>query len=195
MEKKFTTKSGWDRVAMAIDEIRERLLRAAAALEAGEVKYAVIGGNAVAEWVGRIDKAAVRFTRDVDILIRREDLPAAIKAMEPAGFIFHETFKVPMFIDGEKGSAREAVHLLYANEKVRDTDEIATPDVEPFERADGFRVVTLECLVQLKLTSFRRKDQVHLEDMLDVGLIDASWTQRLEPVLAQRLQHLIDNPE
>ena len=38
---------------MAIDEVRQRLLRAAAALEAGQVKYAVLGGNAVAEWVGR----------------------------------------------------------------------------------------------------------------------------------------------
>lgn len=195
MDRKFTSASGWDRVAMAIDEIRERLLRAAAALEAAKVKYAVLGGNAVAEWVGRVDKAAVRFTRNVDVLIRRGDLPAAIKAMRPAGFIFHETFQVPMFIDGENGSAREAVHLVYANEKVRDTDAIATPDVEPFERAEGFRVVTLESLVRLKLTSFRRKDQVHLEDMLDVGLIDASWTGRLEPALAQRLQHLIDNPE
>ena len=56
---------------MAIQEVRERLLRSTAALEAAQVPYAVTGGNAVAEWVGRIDKAAVRFTRDVDLLIRR----------------------------------------------------------------------------------------------------------------------------
>ena len=50
--------------------------------------YAVVGGNAVAEWVGRVDKAAVRFTQDVDILLRREDLPLAVTALEQAGFDF-----------------------------------------------------------------------------------------------------------
>ena len=27
----------------------------------------------------------------------------------------------------------------------------------------------------MKLTSFRRKDQVHIQDMIGVGLIDATW--------------------
>ncbi len=47
----------------------------------------------------------------------------------------------------------------------------------------------------MKLTSFRRKDQVHLLDMLEVGLIDASWTGRLGAELGGRLQQLIDTPE
>lgn len=50
---------------MAIQEVRERSLRSKAALEAAQVLYAVAAGNAVAEWVGRVDKAAVRFTQDV----------------------------------------------------------------------------------------------------------------------------------
>ena len=44
------------------------------------------------------------------------------------------------------------------------------------------------------LNSYRIKDQVHLLDMIHVGLIDATWPQRFEPSLAQRLQTLIDNP-
>lgn len=64
---------------MGIERVRERLHRTAATLGKAEVPYAVIGGNAVAEWVGRVDEGAVRFTRDVDILLRREDLDAAIK--------------------------------------------------------------------------------------------------------------------
>ena len=55
--------SGWERVAMAIEKVRERLQRTAQALDAAQVPYAVIGGNAVAEWVGRVDEGAVRFTR------------------------------------------------------------------------------------------------------------------------------------
>jgi len=47
--------SGWERVAMAIERIRLRLYRTAKTLDAAKVPYAVIGGNAVAEWVGRVD--------------------------------------------------------------------------------------------------------------------------------------------
>jgi len=104
--------SGWSRVALAIEEVRERLLRSTGILEAAGIPYAVLGGNAVAEWVGRVEKAAVRFTRDVDVLLRREDLPRAIVAMEQGGFIYHETFDVTMFIDGLKGLPRDACLAL-----------------------------------------------------------------------------------
>jgi len=36
---------------------------------------------------------------------------------------------------------------------------------------------------------------MHLRDMLDVGLIGATWTARLPADLAARLQLLIDTPE
>jgi hypothetical protein len=45
-----------------------------------------------------------------------------------------------------------------------------------------------------RVNSFRRKDQVHLQDMVDVGLIDASWPSRLPSALAARLQELLDDP-
>jgi hypothetical protein len=47
----------------------------------------------------------------------------------------------------------------------------------------------------MKLTSYRRKDQVHLLDMLEIGLIDATWPARFPPELAARLQQLIDTPD
>ncbi len=85
------TVSGWERVAMAIERVRERLRRSTESLAAAGVPYAVIGGNAGAEWVGRIDDGAVRFTKDVDILLRRTDLPRAIEAMQAGGFFHHQT--------------------------------------------------------------------------------------------------------
>ena len=42
----------------AVEAVRERALRATAALAAAGVPYAVIGGNAVAAWVARVDRAA-----------------------------------------------------------------------------------------------------------------------------------------
>jgi hypothetical protein len=36
---------------------------------------------------------------------------------------------------------------------------------------------------------------MHLRDMIDVELLDATWCDRLPPELAERLQELLDNPE
>jgi hypothetical protein len=47
----------------------------------------------------------------------------------------------------------------------------------------------------MKLTSFRDKDRTHLRDLIDVGLVDASWPARLPDELASRLQALLDTPE
>src|ERR1700722_10145385 len=57
---------GWERALMAAEKVKERLRRATRALDTAAVPYAVAGGNAVAEWVSRIDEDAIRNTRDVD---------------------------------------------------------------------------------------------------------------------------------
>jgi hypothetical protein len=36
---------------------------------------------------------------------------------------------------------------------------------------------------------------MHLLDMIDVGLVDASWLDRMSSELAARLKELLDNPE
>ena len=180
---------------MAIEEVQQRLIRVTAVLNAANIPYAVVGGNAVAEWVGRVDKGAIRFTKDVDILLRRTDLPRTIEVMAKAGFTFSEALGVPFFLDGPNASPRDAVHVIYSDEKVKNHDSVPAPDVSESERAEKFSVVSLEGLVRMKLEAFRRKDQVHLIDMLDVGLIDATWLDRLPPQFALRLKELIDNPE
>ena len=187
--------SGWERVAREVEKVRQRLKRSTAALEAAGIPYAVIGGNAVAEWVGRVDPAAVRNTQDVDILIRRSDFDAVKVALESAGFIFRHVASIDMFLDGAGGKARDAVHILYANEKVRAEYVAPTPDVSEAEPGVDFQTLTLDALLRMKLTSFRRKDQVHVLDMLDVGLVDDTWPDRLQPELAARLRQLIDDPD
>jgi hypothetical protein len=188
------TLSGWERAALAAEKVTERLRRATAALEQAGVAYAVAGGNAVAEWVGRVDEDAVRNTRDVDILVRRADLPAVKAALEPAGFVYCQSFGVDMFLDGPDGRPTSAVHLLFAGEPVRVNDPAIAPDVADSELSKEYRVVSLLALVTMKLTAFRLKDRVHLLDMIGVGLIDQSWTAKLPANLAARLQQLLDNP-
>ena len=178
-----------------MEKVRQRLLRATNALREAGVLYAVVGGNAVAVWVARVEEEAVRNTRDVDVLIRRSDFPEAITALEGAGFIYRHVGGIDLFLDGPDAKARDAVHLVFAGEKVRPDEILPNPDVTDSEEADHFQVLALSALVQIKLTAFRDKDRTHLRDLLDVGLIDASWRARYPPELAARLQALIDTPD
>jgi hypothetical protein len=185
----------WDRLIGMMEKVRVRLMRATAALEAAGVPYAVIGGNAVAAWVSRVDEDATRNTRDVDILIRRIDLPSAAAALEQNGFVRAEVLGVPMFLDGPDGKPSGAVHVLMAGENVRPDYVAAAPDVDESEKMADYRAVSLEALVRMKLTSFRFKDRTHLLDLIGVGLVDAAWPAKFQPELAVRLQELLDNPE
>jgi hypothetical protein len=185
----------WERMIRAVEKVRERLMRAVAVLENAGIPYAVAGGNAVAAWVSRVDEAAVRNTQDVDILLRRADLPAAIIALSQAGFVHRHSSGIDMFLDGPHAKARDAVHLVFAAEKVRPDYLAAAPDVSESETSAQFRLLSLESLVRMKLTSYRDKDRTHLRDLLDVGLLDSTWPGRFSSELAARLQAILDTPE
>jgi hypothetical protein len=190
----------WDRMSRGVQKVRERLYRAAAVLDAAGISYAVIGGNAVAAWVSRVDESWVRNTRDVDFLIRREDHDRIKEVLAALGFVCQHAKSIAMFLDGPEAKARDAVHVIHAGERVRPDDLIPTPDITESEIGrveDGptFRVLSLEPLVRMKLTSYRDKDRTHLRDLIDVGLIDATWPARFPPELAARLQHILDTPD
>jgi hypothetical protein len=185
----------WDRMSNAVENVRRRLLRAAGALAQAKVPYAVAGGNAVAAWVSRVDEAAVRNTQDVDIVLRRADFPAARKALEQVGFVYRHAASIDMFLDGPDAKARDAVHIVFATEKVRPDYFSPNPDVSESEETETFRLLSLDALVRMKLTSFRDKDRVHLRDLIDVGLIDESWLEKIPAVLRLRLRELLENPE
>jgi hypothetical protein len=186
--------SGWERALMAAEKVKERLRRATRALDAAGVPYAVAGGNAIAEWVGRIDEDAVRNTKDVDILVRRADLTAVKAALEAVGFVYQHVWDVDLFIDGPEGRPSAGVHLLFAGEPVKQGDEYVSPTLEESERAPEFQVVSLDSIVRMKLIAWRFKDRVHLLDLIGVGQIDPTWPARFPAPLGARLQELLDNP-
>ena len=185
---------GWERALMAAEKVKERLRRATRALDAAGVPYAVVGGNAVAEWVARIDEDAVRNTKDVDILVQRGDFDHVRTALESVGFIYYQVLDIDTFIDGPLGRPSGGIHLLYAGEKVKREDDHPLPEINDSERAVEFQVVNLEALLRMKLIAWRLKDRVHLLDMLGVGLIDSTWPARFPPPLGERLQQILDNP-
>lgn len=184
-----------DRMERAVVKVRERLLRATAALNRAGIPYAVVGGNAVASWVATVDEGAVRNTRDIDLLVRRDDLPAVTAALEAVGFVRGEVLDVLMFRDGAEGKPSEAIHILFVGEKTRPDHVLPAPEIQTVRDPAEFAVITLESLLIMKLMSNRRKDQVHVLDLISVGLLDATWLPRLPPQLAARLQHLLDTPD
>ena len=183
------------------EKVRERLGRATGVLTSAGIDYAVIGGNAVALWVSRINDSVVRNTRDVDLLVRRSDMPAIVPLMERAGFV-HRTVailggkgRIEMFLDGPGAKAREGVHLIFAGEKITADSIEPSPAVDEIDPGcEDFRLIGLAALVTMKLTSYRDKDRVHLRDMIEIGLLDETWLPRVPRSLRQRLRELLDDP-
>ena len=184
-----------DRMERAVAKVRERLLRATAALNRVGIAYAVVGGNAVASWVATVDEGAVRNTRDIDLLVRRGDLPAITTALEQVGFVADEVLGVVMFRDGAEGKPSEAIHLLFAGEKTRPDHLLSAPEIQTVQDPANFPVIALESLIEMKLMSNRDKDRTHLRDMIGVRLIDESWLTKLPPELAERLKRILDTPD
>jgi hypothetical protein len=184
-----------ERMWRAVEKVEERLHRSVAALEAANISYAVIGGNAVAAWVAQVDEGAVRNTKDVDILIQRADLPAAKSAMEEVGFLHVEVAGVDLFIDGPNGKPSQGVHLLFSGEKVKPGDSMPVAEVSESERGQKFQVISLAALLRMKLVAYRDRDKTHIRDLIGVGLIDQTWPAKYPSPLRERLQAILDTPD
>lgn len=191
----------WTRMEESVALVRRRLSRAAAALDEARIPYAVIGGNAVAAWVSRVDVAAVRNTRDVDLLLRRADFERARAALAEAGFAHRQVASLgragvmDVFLDGPGAKIRDALLILWAGELPVPEALEPSPELHAVEAGDGFALIPLEDLVRMKLVSYRDKDRVHLRDLADVGLIDESWRNRFPSILTERLRAVLDHPE
>src|SRR5436190_14197395 len=136
---------------MALDEVTDRLQRIARSLEKAGLAYALVGGQAVALWVATKDPAAVRTTKDVDILLRRDDLPKARAAAASVALDYFEVMGVGMFLERSDPNPRKAIHLLWAAEKVRPENPLPSPSVEERELLEpGKHVVALAGLVRMK---------------------------------------------
>ena len=194
IEFTITGEELWARMERAVEKVNERLRKTVRILEDAKVPYAVIGGHAVRAWVAQVDEAALRTTRDVDILVRPADLQAMTAAMTAAGFHYRKTTGLDMFVEQPDGSARDAVHVMLVGNVERRGDE-PNPDIEPWVRADDFRAIALETLVRMKLNAFRDKDRVHLRDMISLGMVDESWLDRYPEQFRVRLQELLNDPD
>ena len=181
---------------MAVDRVEKRLRRVTAALDEAGIKYAVIGGNAVAAWVARVDPGATRSTKDVDLLVDQSDIDRIEEVLGEAGFTREEVLGVTLFKEPDEPSVRASIHLVWAQQKVRPEYALPAPALDESARdPQGFYVIDLPALVRMKLTSFRDIDRVHVADMLGVGLIDETIKTSLPSNLQQRLSTVLDSME
>jgi hypothetical protein len=181
----------WEAYVMALDDVTDRLYRLIRALEEKSVPYAVVGGQAVALWVATKEPAAVRTTKDVDLMIRRADLPQARAAALSVEMDYFEVLGVGMFLDRKDPNPRHAVHLVWADEKVRPEYDLPSPAIEQRQSLSGIQAVSLPGLVRMKLLSNRDQDRVHLRDLIEVGLVGRDLLGQLSAALAERLEALL----
>jgi hypothetical protein len=168
----------------AIFDLAERVEEAFAA--AG-LEYRVIGGLAAYLYVEESAPDAGRLTRDIDIAVRREDLERIAQAVEPFGLQYRHAAGVDMLLQIGSPSARRGVHLVFTGEKVRPEYAEPAPELRDYRRLRGVRLIPLADLVRMKLTSFRAKDEAHLKDLDEAGLVTPEIEAGLSPLLRERL--------
>lgn len=181
---------------MALEEVTQRMNRITSAFDQLKVPYALIGGQAVAIWVASKEPGLVRTTKDVDLLLDRQDLEQAKQAASTVDMEYHFVNGIGMFLERENPSPRHGVHLVWAGEQIRDGDAVKAPPISEAERVPpGMAVISLKALVTMKLIANRDHDRTHLRDIIEAGLIARDILNELPPQLAPRLETLFDERE
>ena len=95
---------------------------------------------------------AGRLTKDIDIVVRREDLGRIAEAAKPFGFQYRHVSGVD--IAGSRCRnlpCEEPWHLVFAGEKVRPEYTEPVPELGEGRRIRGISLIPLEDLVRMKL--------------------------------------------
>lgn len=174
-----------------VDQLFDVLRRVARALESAGIEYRVVGGVAVFLHVAERDPLAARMTRDVDLAVDRKDVSRIAEAVRPFGFELRHAAGVDLLISGDRHQPRSAVHSVFVRERVRAEYLEPVPDFgAPVRTAEGILLATVESLVRMKLTSFRLRDRVHVQDLDAVGLITPDIEAGLRDQLRLRLEEV-----
>lgn len=151
------------------------------------LEYRVVGGLATYLYVEEVEPDAGRLTKDIDIAVQRQDLRKIAEAAEPFGLEYRHVAGVDMLVQATAPSARRAVHMVFTGEKVRQEYPEPTPELGRYRIIQGIRLIPLADLILMKLSSFRAKDEAHLKDLDEAGLITPEIEVGLSPILRQRL--------
>lgn len=171
-----------------VEQLFEKISRFHRALSEAGIPYRIIGGMAVFLHVSARDADNARLTRDVDVAIDRGQLAKIVAAAERHGFRHRHAVGIDMLVDAKEPKERSAIHLIFVRERVRPEYVESVPDFStPALSSEGFLLAPVADLVRMKLTSFRLKDRVHVQDMDSVGLITPEIEAGLSEILRARL--------
>ena len=169
------------------------LEKIAGALASECVPYELIGGGAVMVQVNRVEPAAVRMTRDIDIMINHSDLERLKVVAAKHGFTFRHAMGVDMLLPPGEVKALNAIHLIFSGQKTKASQAVPNPPLRPeYLTINGVQVsvIPVADLVQMKLSNNRDKDRVHVRDMDSVGLITPDVEASLPVALRNRLAEI-----
>ncbi|MGH7136499.1 MAG: hypothetical protein ACREHD_12220 [Pirellulales bacterium] len=169
-----------------IDEL-EQIVKV---LSQAKVQFEVIGGMAVNAHLVSCQQASRAFvTRDIDLLVQRNDLPTIVQAADAAGYKARKIMGGHMLIrPGQQPG--EAVHMVFAGERSRSDNPLPHPAIRAESKelfGVAVPVAALPDLVQMKLNSYRAKDLVHLQTLDACGLITPHIERQLPSLLQERL--------
>jgi len=174
-----------------VEQLLETVRRLAQALTRAGIEYRIVGGVAVFLHVHERDPGAARSTRDVDIAVDRAELQAITDAVRPFGFAYRHAAGVDMLVDAREPKARSAVHMVFVRERVRPEYFEPVPDFSPaVTTTEGILLAPVADLVRMKLTSYRLKDRVHIQDLDAVGLLPPEKETQLSEALRARLREV-----
>ena len=175
----------------SVEQILDIAGRFAHALEGVGIPYRVVGGLGIFLHVERVDPLAARLTRDVDVAVDRGQLDQIKAAAAAQGFAYRHVAGVDMFVDASDPKARSGVHLVFVGERVRaDYLEPVPAFSEPLRTRQGILIAPVADLLRMKLTSFRLKDRVHLQDLDRAGLVTPEMEASLSDALRTRLAEM-----
>jgi hypothetical protein len=157
------------------------------AFRAAGLDYRVVGDLATYLCVEEVEPDAGRLTKDIDIVVRREDMESIAQADEPFGLKYRHVAGVDMLVQIGEPAGRRAVHMVFSGEKVRPDYPEAVPELGEPKTLNGIRLIPLAQLVRMKLTSFCAKDEAHRIDLEEAGLITPDIEAELSSALRERL--------
>jgi hypothetical protein len=168
---------------MGLDEVHKALRRLTSTLEADGIPYAIAGAMAMNAHGYR------RVTTDVDVLLTREGL-AAFKAKH-LGLGWVERFP------GSKGM-RDAelgvkIDVLLTGDYPGDgkPKPVVFPDPSVAVQGEGFRVLSIKDLIELKLASGltnpdRLKDLADVQELIRHASVPAELAAELDPMVREK---------
>ena len=171
------------------------LERIAGPLASAKIPYEVIGGMAVMVQVDRVERSAVRNTKDIDIMIHRADLERVKEVGQQHGFTFRHAAGVDMLLPPGETKALNAIRLVFSGKKNKTNQAVPNPPLRPEHlsvHGIPIAVISVMDLVSMKLTNNRDIDRVHIRDLDSVGLITLKIVKALPVNLHARLEEIRD---